>query len=512
MSKIIVVSLDGTMDSLATRPTHIANIQGLLGGEHYHSRATLKTNQAQGWRIQMYFDSVVNQQELKPFLLSYYDQGLGSPHLDKDGNIIKWSVRPLQFAIKLKDTLVEIDQTAFAEGITNNVAQAYHFLAQYYQPGTKDKDGNVIDPADQIYCLGFSRGSYTARLLATMIRTIGLINVNSPAFRKKYGDDLHQAIADGFACYKHDVHPDENHKAKAFKEKYCHDGKHLIHFMGLFETVKGWIAESVPKDRKIGNVPKFVRQALAIDEHRSQFHPSIGIPSIESSAMTAWFAGVHADVGGGYNEHNLLSNVPLHWMLNEAMQCGLPIDKTMLEKLYPANYLGNQHNSMFDPVPFTKGKIRWKDISISTERQIGVYSPGETIHPSAIHRFSKEVPIQNADGQWETKPYEPSNLTKAVEVFNDPAKQHHKSLKRVLIFNYQHNYKVPETLPLSAEDIQKEHENEKAINQEREIRENRNAINYRASWERPLGTEDNQQEQENEEKVGLLRENRRYNH
>src|SRR5450432_1805806 len=46
----------------------------------------------------------------------------------------------------------------FGLGISHNIGQAYEFLARSYEPG------------DEIWLFGFSRGAFTARSLAGMIR------------------------------------------------------------------------------------------------------------------------------------------------------------------------------------------------------------------------------------------------------------------------------------------------------------------------------------------------------
>jgi hypothetical protein len=50
--------------------------------------------------------------------------------------------------------------------------------------------------------------------------------------------------------------------------------------------------------------------------------------------QNVWFAGVHADVGGGYAEaENGLAKVTLEWMLREATKAGLLVDKNMVAVL-----------------------------------------------------------------------------------------------------------------------------------------------------------------------------------
>jgi hypothetical protein len=59
-------------------------------------------------------------------------------------------------------------------------------------------------------------------------------------------------------------------------------------------------------------------QALAIDEHRHDFTPTFWAGAVPSnvSIEQVWFAGAHADVGGG---------IPLVWMAKPAEAAGLPL-------------------------------------------------------------------------------------------------------------------------------------------------------------------------------------------
>jgi uncharacterized protein (DUF2235 family) len=442
MSKYIVVSLDGTMDSLETTPTHIARMQDLLDGEAKTILVDTKHEEKEGWQVKYYYDSVNELNDKSPSLISYYDKGLGAPHVDKNGNFIQWSKQPEKFAEKLEDTFQEFGSAVFAEGINNKVARAYHFLASNYTPG------------DKVYCFGFSRGSYEALLLAQMIRTIGLINIQSPAFKNEYGDNLNMAIQDGFKCYKH--------QAQVFKRDFCLDGKELIHFMGLYEPVKGIVAHKEPDDHHIGNVAKHVRVALAIDEYRIEYPPIKVISDDEYDTQICWMPGAHGDLGGGYKNFNALSNISLRWMLNEAKHCQLPINQDRLTSWYPVNAFAEQHNSLADNIPFTEGTLQWKEISTHHERPIGVTIRGETIHPSALARFGQKVLMQDLNRKWVRTSYEPKNLATAVHKLNTPAHQS-EAERGLLLFNKNHGFRVPEKLPLTEAEIKQDQAREKAL-------------------------------------------------
>lgn len=75
--------------------------------------------------------------------------------------------------------------------------------------------------------------------------------------------------------------------------------------------------------------------ALAIDEHRSDFAPTlwdvrhpkdqkavIAQPRPLSNVEQRWFVGAHANVGGGY-QTDLLAQALLHWMIKKAEAHGL---------------------------------------------------------------------------------------------------------------------------------------------------------------------------------------------
>jgi hypothetical protein len=73
--------------------------------------------------------------------------------------------------------------------------------------------------------------------------------------------------------------------------------------------------------------------AVAIDEHREAFAPTLWTKSVRANTETypnrtlaqveqRWFVGAHADVGGGY-DNGLLAQIPLIWMMKKAEIHGL---------------------------------------------------------------------------------------------------------------------------------------------------------------------------------------------
>ena len=91
---------------------------------------------------------------------------------------------------------------------------------------------------------------------------------------------------------------------------------------------------------------RFGYHALAIDEQRRDFEPCPWDEADAAEGQTieqVWFAGVHSDVGGWYDERGL-SNVALHWMLGKAGDCGLRVDRAGLASRRPDPH-GTMHQS-----------------------------------------------------------------------------------------------------------------------------------------------------------------------
>ncbi|HEX6041474.1 DUF2235 domain-containing protein, partial [Longimicrobium sp.] len=77
---------------------------------------------------------------------------------------------------------------AFGEGLSQNVRDCYAFLARTYQPG------------DELFFFGFSRGAFTVRSLAGLVRKCGILPVDDARqikeayeFYRKRGEKYHPA-------------------------------------------------------------------------------------------------------------------------------------------------------------------------------------------------------------------------------------------------------------------------------------------------------------------------------
>jgi hypothetical protein len=75
--------------------------------------------------------------------------------------------------------------------------------------------------------------------------------------------------------------------------------------------------------------------ALAIDEHRAPYRPTLWTrftpagsnpdseaPAPAKNVEQRWFVGAHSNIGGGY-EQDELAQIPLAWLQDKALACGL---------------------------------------------------------------------------------------------------------------------------------------------------------------------------------------------
>lgn len=124
-------------------------------------------------------------------------------------------------------------------------------------------------------------------------------------------------------------------------------------------------------DRTLDTRVGWARHALAIDEFRKDFDrvPWGNIDDVRKVGSDepewlkqVWFAGCHADIGGGYAEpESRLSDASLAWMVAEAeaIPGGLVVDRGVL-RLYPAAD-GMQHDETRH-IPFKWGARILRDI------------------------------------------------------------------------------------------------------------------------------------------------------
>src|SRR3954464_10209878 len=283
-------------------------------------------------------------EKTSPRQLVFYDPGVGT--LERPD---PWH--------KLKQDFNAILGLATGYGLDDNVLAAYSFLVHTYQAG------------DQIYLFGFSRGAYTVRGLAGLIHKVGLITpeqVNlagsgliaykqfssdeAPKLRAKFKSAVDAAAAE-------DTLPQTAFDNAAQFARITSSRWPTIRFVGVWDTVASVIVPRadrfyLPSLEELAftllnpSVRTF-RQAISIDERRCMFrlkkwddpqtfqHNRFNDAHAEpQDILQVWFAGVHADIGGGYPEKESgISKFPLLWMMDEAEKSGLAMDRRTINQL-----------------------------------------------------------------------------------------------------------------------------------------------------------------------------------
>lgn len=278
---------------------------------------------------------------------------------------------------------------ALGFGVKKRVLALYKFLCLNYEPG------------DRIYAFGFSRGAFTIRMLAGLIHREGLVKFAST-------QELDRNAVAAYRAYRQKAFPariwwttssrrlrdrcievwNKFTRGKPYSEVRPVAGDPRageatreaardaslpagvkVHFLGVWDTVAAY---GLPVDELTRAVDRWVwpmsfgatgllssveraRQAFSIDDERRTFFP---IPWLEDNPKDmrsenggpprlrqVWFAGAHANVGGGYPDDRL-AHIPLCWMIGEAAEAGLRFDAEIV-----ADYWDNASESgrRYDP-------------------------------------------------------------------------------------------------------------------------------------------------------------------
>lgn len=235
---------------------------------------------------------------------------------------------------------------ALGGGLFATVAEAYRFLVFAYAPG------------DQIFLFGYSRGAYTARSLAGLIRNCGILE-------RRHAEKLPAALA-LYRGRTAETSPDSpaalafraawsRHVTVGRREPTWRAGQGLpagtplrLAYIGVWDTVG---ALGVPEylgiarllnrglafhDTALARTVAAARHAVAIDERRRTFPPTLwdNLDALNAEAAgepyaQRWFPGDHGSVGGG-GPVTALSDEALAWVAEGAAAAGLCLEPEAL--------------------------------------------------------------------------------------------------------------------------------------------------------------------------------------
>ncbi|MBL4711537.1 MAG: DUF2235 domain-containing protein [Gammaproteobacteria bacterium] len=295
----------------------------------------------------------------------FYDWGIGSYH---------------------DETLAGIT----GKGLNKNIMDDYRYIVQNFSNG------------DEIYLFGFSRGAYTIRALCGLINNCGILKRPDAAL-----------IQRAFDLYKTsgEAHSPSGSKSIAFRKKHSHPSCQ-IHFVGVWDTVG---AMGIPisflglfddkdefYDTKIGKNISIARHALAIDEHREDFEPTVWNKNKHNNLQQVWFAGAHSNIGGSYKPDRngaVLSDNALAWLIKEAEAAGLSVE------LHLKNTITKSPTATLH-----KSRVKFFKLKKKYLRNIDHGQGDILIHDSVKTRWDKD------------KSYRPTNLKKYIKTNGWPAK------------------------------------------------------------------------------------------
>ncbi len=223
-------------------------------------------------------------------------------------------------------------------GIDKNILDCYRFIVHNFNEG------------DQLFFFGFSRGAYTVRSLAGFIRNCGLL-------KREFADHIPLA----YKLYRKRskaTGPNEP-LAEKFRKDFAVADITPIEFIGAWDTV-GALGIPVPfwgtlgereflfHDIEPSKIIQHARHALAIDENRIDFEPTLWSEKEGLDLLQVWFSGVHSDIGGGYKEQGL-SHIASQWISSEACKFGLQFEPHFLTSIQPnpADKLHNERTGIY---------------------------------------------------------------------------------------------------------------------------------------------------------------------
>jgi uncharacterized protein (DUF2235 family) len=266
-------------------------------------------------------------------------------------------------------------------GIGGRIKEAYAFIVDHYDQAEGDK----------LFLFGFSRGAFAARSLAGFIGQIGLL------FRYHLSH-----VPEAYELYRSGASRtllEKNYARMLGRQVRLGEG-FRVYMIGVWDTVGA--LGLPPPFQKIAwrtdhhltrTMPDNVthgRHALALHELRTIFAP---VPWMRSnngqSLKQVWFAGAHADVGGGY-EGSTLSTIPLMWMAFEAEKLGLSLSHVVVHVQDATAKVHHEIRGIFSFGTPTCRQLLSDLSKVSNDAALVSYS----VHWSAIHRHQQLLRVR----------------------------------------------------------------------------------------------------------------------
>lgn len=363
----------------------------------------------------------------------------------------------------------------FGIGLKANVLELYKYLCRNWRPG------------DEIYLFGFSRGAFTIRLLTGLLASQGILRGATPdlppdegelawraraAYRSFAGETwpnrtlartvspIVRAIRDAALHVHHRI---------AGREPYDFSGNRMVDiaFVGVWDTVAAyggpvveitrgiddWIWPlTMPNYELSGRVVK-ARHALALDDERDAFQPLLwdevreemlvrwggpvrrnkdplepGIEEVirqvpEGRLKQVWFAGMHADVGGGYPDESL-SFVSLLWMIDELDGALTLLPEHVRRISSMSNVFGPLHNSRAGLASYYRYQPR---------RIVAMLEPGEEAKEEALFEATRSMRDPEIADHDYSRPHKEATADQSIKDLTDRIRSDHGLLTKARV-------------------------------------------------------------------------------
>jgi hypothetical protein len=262
-------------------------------------------------------------------------------------------------------------------GAGDIIERAYLDLVRVYRPG------------DRVFIFGFSRGAAIARLLA---RTIDARGAPSTVWTLRlFGKHRtlwtsrrrHPVTIDVLGCWD------------------------TVGSFGVAKTIAGINFQQLNMFRDL-TVPDSVAQAyhmVALDEMRDSFEPTLMDPDPIRPAriVEVWFAGDHANIGGGWATDKL-SDVTLDFLLRRissgyateaaampgAEDWGLYLTARKAQKTGPVALMAEDLDSVVDPDPLGQVRNWFSNLYVYRPRKLPLHA---VISETVFERMTRSTPV-----------------------------------------------------------------------------------------------------------------------
>ena len=276
---------------------------------------------------------------LAVFLDGTWDRAIGNTNVWRLKSLCRGDQNQLIFYSEGVGTSIgeKIRGGVFGYGIDDQLTRAYQWLVENYGDG------------DELFIFGFSRGAFAARSLSGLISRCGVLKLGAPL-----------SIDQLYARYRSGDHVPTIHELHGSAPPTSNEDRWLIRysspisvkFTGVWDLVGAVPTNNAFNvftggdhsflDVNLRKTEENVFHALAIDENRKLFDADLLSQYVEGTDPSAlfhsprslesveqrWFVGSHGNVGGGSYD-DLLSQLPLRWLMSKAQRHGLEFKQAL---------------------------------------------------------------------------------------------------------------------------------------------------------------------------------------